>query len=121
MWLWVLLFGLVGLGIYLGVTLREIWNSLKGLGVEAGRFSAAIREVTIPASEPHRSVESVYDDPARIKDARADRRRISEVRARARRRRFNHATQRWESTTDGSFSAISRAERDRARQRMKEA
>lgn len=118
MWVWVLIIGLVGLGIYLSFTLRDIWHSLKRLYGQVEEFSEAFSNFSPPSDRAVEPISDVYGDPTRLEYARRDRIRISEVRATARRRRFDQATGRWEEITDASFSSIGPEERERARTRV---
>lgn len=120
MWVWVLIIGLIALAIYLGFTVRDIWRSLKRLTRQAGEFGRAVSSFSVSSDREITPIGDVYEDPARLEEARRDRRRISEVRAQARRRRLNQATGRWDDITEDSFTSIGPEERERARKRVDE-
>lgn len=118
MWLWVLIVGLIGLGIYLGVTLRDVWRSGKKLAHQAGELSQVAAAFSLPIRDLS-DIGDVYADPARLAAARADRRRIRALRAEQRRRRLAGARGRWEDLNETSFDSIGPQERERARERVK--
>ncbi len=120
MWLWVLIIGLIGLGIYLAFTIRDIWRALKRLYSQVREFNSTISNFSSFEERAIEPIGDVYEDPSRLEDALLDRRRISQVRADARRRRLNEATGRWETMTDDSFDSIGPEERERARKYVEE-
>lgn len=119
MWFWVLLIGLIGLGVYFGFTLRDIWRAAKRLFLQAGKLGEVASTISIPVRDLI-PVTDVYDDPARRRAAREDRRRIRAERASRRNRRLNAARGRWEAIDETSFESIGSTERERARAQVKE-
>lgn len=115
MWLWVLIIGLIALGGYLGTSLRDVWLAAKRLGRQAGQLRAVSRALETPADREIEPIGDVYGDPERRERARRDRRRIAQIRAKARQRRLSEATARWDGLTEDNFESIGPNARAKAR------
>lgn len=119
MWFWILLIGLVVLGLYLASNLRDLWHAAKRLGAQFGELSRVADALSVPERE-RPPLADLYSDPERVREAREQRRRIRIERGQRRRRSLAGARGRWARLDDSAFDSIGPQARERARLRVQE-
>ena len=120
--IWIVLACVAGLVVYLAFAARTLWRSGKNIGRAASGLGDAVSRISAGKAEPVERPTNVFEDPARVDDAKEDWKRVRDERKAGRRRRLATATGRWGEHTDATwerFGAESKQAAREARARIK--